>query len=448
MPTRCRHGREWGLPVPTARLTKRVVDALAPGPRAIVHYDEDLKGFGVRVMPSGFKSWVVEYRPNGGGRGVGTKRMALGSTSTLTPDEARRAARDILASVRLGSDPAGDRSKGRKSLTVGQMLDQFLEEEVRPKRKPSTASVYAQYIKNILKPEIGTLKANAVTKADVARLHRKIGKTRPTTANRVVAVLSSAYSFAGSHGVVDEGFNPTVKSVVKFKEHGRERFLSTDELQRLGAALRQGETNGFPWRADDTKPTAKHLPKEMNRRTVIGPHAAAAIRLLLFTGCRLREVLHLRWSEVDFERGMAFLPDSKTGRKPVVLNAPALATLEGIPRLGSYVIAGESAGTKSEKPRSDLKRPWQAVAKAAGLEGVRIHDLRHSFASVGAGSGMGLPIVGKLLGHTQSRTTSRYAHLDADPLRRASDKIGGAIAAALDGRPKAEVVPLKEKRSG
>jgi hypothetical protein len=182
---------------------------------------------------------------------------------------------------------------------------------------------------------------------------------------------------------------------------------------------------------DETKPKANHAPKEENRRTVIGPHAAAAMRLLILTGARLREILHLRWEHVDFERGLLLLPDSKTGKKAIVLNAPALDVLANVPRLGAYVIAGQSAGTEEESPRHDLKRPWQAVAKRAGLDGVRIHDLRHTHASIGAGAGLGLPIIGKLLGHAQASTTARYAHLDADPLRRASDRIGSHIAAAM-----------------
>jgi integrase len=153
------------------------------------------------------------------------------------------------------------------------------------------------------------------------------------------------------------------------------------------------------------------------RRTVLSPHAVAAIRLLLFTGCRLREILHLRWTEVDFERGLLSLPDSKTGKKSVILNAPALAVLADLPRIGEFVIAGEAP----DKPRADLRKPWEAVSRAADLKGVRLHDLRHSFASVGAGGGLGLPIVGKLLGHKNAATTERYAHLDTDPLRRASD---------------------------
>jgi integrase len=429
-----------------ARLTKRVVDGLAATGAPLYVYDAELKGFGVRVMPSGLKSWIVEYRPHGGGRGVSRKRMTLGATTTLTPDEARKAARDVLASVQLGADPAGDRRKGRETPTVARLLDTFLEDEAGPKLKASTVGVYTHYARNLIGPEIGTMKANAVTMADVSRLHRKIGRKHRTSANRVLALVSSAYSYGGAHRLTPEGFNPT-KGIRKFPEEGRERFLSSDELQRLGGALREAETKGLPWQADPTKPKAKHLAREEHRRTKMSPAVVGAVRLLLFTGCRLREILHLRWTDVDFERGMLFLPDSKTGRKPVILNAPALAILDSLPRLGMYVIAGESAGAKDEKPRSDLKRPWQAIARQAKLEGLRLHDLRHSFASVGAGSGMGLPIVGKLLGHAQARTTNRYAHLDADPLRRASERIGATIAAALEREP-GEVVPMKRSAAG
>jgi integrase len=151
--------------------------------------------------------------------------------------------------------------------------------------------------------------------------------------------------------------------------------------------------------------------------------------------------------QVDFERGLLLLSDSKTGKKAIVLNAPALDVLASIPRVGAYVIAGQAAGTDEDKPRSDLNRPWRAIVKRAGLDGLRIHDLRHTHASVGAGLGLGLPIIGKLLGHTQSSTTSRYAHLDADPLRRASEHIGSRLAAAmgdLKRRPGGKVIPVRE----
>lgn len=196
----------------------------------------------------------------------------------------------------------------------------------------------------------------------------------------------------------------------------RERFLSIEELERLGAAIREAETVGVPWTIDPSKKT-KHVPKA-RRETVIGEHAAAALRLLIFTGARLREILHLKWEHVDLERGLLLLPDSKTGKKTIVLNAPS-----GLSKVGAYVIAGDSAGTNEEKPRADLKRPWTLVSRHADLKGMRLHDLRHNFAAFGAGGGMGLPIIGKLLGHSQPHTTARYAHLDADPLRKASNTL-------------------------
>jgi integrase len=159
--------------------------------------------------------------------------------------------------------------------------------------------------------------------------------------------------------------------------------------------------------------------------------------LLLFTGCRLREIL-LKWQYVDFERGCLFLPDSKSGRKTVILNAPALAVLSALERVSPYVVLGDDP----ERPRHDLKRPWEAVTRRAGLDGVRLHDLRHTYASFGAGGGLGLPIIGKLLGHAQATTTARYAHLDNDPLHRASETIAARIAAALDGKKAGVVVPL------
>jgi integrase len=311
-----------------------------------------------------------------------------------------------------------------------------MADHVRPKRKARTAEFYRDILDRIVKPAIGTTKADKLTRLQVGRLHSSLADT-PFQANRVLAAVGSMYAFASRSGIVPEGSNPA-RRIDKFKESRRERFLTGEELEQLGNAIRQAETTGIPWTVDETKPTSKHVPKA-TRSTRIDPSAAAALRLLLFTGCRLREILHLRWEYVDFERGCLFLPDSKTGRKTIVLNAPALAVLNGLERLGTYVIPGDDP----EQPRHDLKRPWDAVTKQAGLTGVRLHDLRHTYASFGAGGGLGLPIIGRLLGHTQAATTARYAHLDNDPLRRASETIAGQIAAALEGGHKAELLPLR-----
>jgi len=388
-------------------------------------------------------TFFVRYRPKGTGR-TGPKRFyTIGKFGPLTPDAARNEAKRVLGQVAGGEDPAAALAEARDAAPVADLASSYLNDEVLLKRKPTTADLYQNYLNRLVLPEIGRLKAASVTRATVAKLHVKIGKRHPVTANRVLACVSSMFAFGEKRDLLPAGHINPARGIEKFPETARERYLSSDELERLGAAIREAETTGVPWDVDETKPTAKHIPKR-DRQTVISPFAAAALRLLLFTGCRLREILDLRWSSVDFDRGMLHLPDSKTGRKTVILNAPALAVIAALPRAGEYVIHGDSP----TEPRSDLKRPWTLVTRRAGLEGLRLHDLRHSYASVAVGAGLGLPIVGKLLGHKSTETTQRYAHLDADPLKRATNAIGATIAAALDGRKGADIVPLRGGKGG
>ena len=421
------------------RITKRVVDGLRPRAREFAVWDSKLPGFGIRVRSSGAMSYLVVYRA-GSGRGAPVRRFTIASVGKATPEAARGRAKAILGAVAHGHDPAGEKATERGTLTIAGLADRFMSEHVEQKRKPGTVAFYQHLLDKIIRPELGANKADKVTRAQVARLHGKL-KATPFQANRVLAVIGSMYAFAGRSGLVLDGMNPA-RRIEQFKELRRERFLTGEELERLGSAIREAETKGIPWDVDEEKSKSRHLPKANNRFTKIGPFAAAAIRLLLFTGCRLREILHLKWEQVDLERGLLFLPESKTGRKTVILNAPALALLNGLDRLGSYVVPGDDP----DRPRADLKRPWGAVSKRAGLNGVRLHDLRHTYASFGAGGGLGLPIIGKLLGHTQASTTQRYAHLDNDPLRRASEHIGNRIAAALDGKRSVSVVPFRQGR--
>jgi integrase len=423
------------------RLTKRVVNSLAPRQKQYVEYDAELKGFGVAVYPSGIKSWVCEYRPHGGGRGVAKKRVTLGKITRLTPEQARKTAADTLAAVRLGGDPAADRAERRKALTVGELVDLFDEQYVGPMVKPGTAVSHRIALAE-LRQAHGALKAESLSRSHVAALHARMAD-RPYAANRAVAVWGKAFTWGALRGLIPESCNPT-KGLQKYREQGRERFLTTDELARLGTALVEGETIGLPYSVDETKPKAKHAPRAENRRVKLDLFAVGAIRLLILTGARLREILDAKWEQVDLERGVIFLADSKTGKKPIYLSAAAQAILVALPRIegNPYIIAGAKDGA----PRADLKKPWAAVKRAAGIEGLRLHDLRHSFASIGVGASMGLPIIGKLLGHSQASTTHRYAHLDADPLRRAVDNIGATITAAMDGGRGTKVVSLPKVR--
>lgn len=251
-------------------------------------------------------------------------------------------------------------------------------------------------------------------------------KDSPIQANRTLSIVSSLYTFLSKRGIVPEGYN-AVRGIDKYPEQGRERFLTSEELGRLGTALIKAETIGLPWQVDETKPKVKHLAAPENRRTKLEPAAIAAIRLLLFTGVRLKEILRLRWQEVDLERGMAFLPDSKTGRKTLVLSNAALDVLRSLPKISIYVIEG----AKKDLPPRGSQKALAAIQCRAEPQGIRLHDLRHTFASIGAGASLGPPIVGKLLGHTQTRTTARYTHLDADPLRNAANLISMQIKGAM-----------------
>lgn len=426
----------------TGTITKRSVDALrckAGQDRAFL-WDDGLDGFGVAAFPSGKKVFVVQFRQAGRSR-----RITVGKYGVLTPDEARDKAKKLLGAVVDGADPIKARRDARAVRTFREVADEFLRLHVDAKRKAATKNQYTILLNHHIYPVIGARRMTDIRRVDIARLHTGMAD-RPHTANRCLAVISSVWNWAARRDEAKAEDNPTV-GVERNPEAGKERYLSSDELSRLGDTLRRAETEGLPWNVDTTKATAKHIPKTQ-KPTRADPHAVAAIRLLILTGARLREILHAKWEYVDWERGLLSLPDSKTGKKTIYLSAAALAVLNDIPRIprNPYIIPGERRRARGQSsaapaPRPDLKRPWAAISRAANLENVRLHDLRHSFASMGAGASLGLPIIGRLLGHSKPATTAKYSHLDADPMRRAADIIGNQIAAAMEGR-KGEVVDI------
>ena len=419
--------------MPTGKITKTTVDAL----QCPEHKDREIlwdgghreavRGFGVIAFRNGGKVYVAQYRKNGRSR-----RTRIGEHGRFTPEEGRREARQVLGSVEGGADPFADRKADRAVRTFRAVADDFLKVHVDAKRKGRTAAEYRNLLRSHILPAIGSKRIIEVRRADVSRLHASMAGA-PYQANRAIAVISAIWNWAAKREEAAFVDNPA-KGIERNPEAGRERYLRSEELVRLGEALGLAEGKGLPYIVDETRPNAKHAAKPEKRRVKLDPYAVAAIRLLILTGARLREILHAQWQHVDIERGVLFLPTSKTGKKYLMLPAPAQAVLAGLAErriLGNpHVIAGSKDG----KPRADLKKPWAAICREAQLEGVRIHDLRHSFASIGAGAGLGLPIIGKLLGHSQAATTQRYAHLDADPVRKAVETIGATISAALDGR--------------
>src|ERR1051325_10490242 len=403
------------------KITKRSVDGLKPatdGAEAVL-WDTEVKGFGCRVQRGGSKSYIVHYRV-GSGRGAPIRKLTIGKHGApWTPEQARGEARRLLGMVEGGADPAADKIALKEAPTVADLAERFFAEHAEAKRKVSTATEYRRLLDRIILPALGKRKVVDVSRQDVGKLHHGL-RNAPYQANRVLAVLSKMFNLAERWGLRPDGSIPC-RHVEKFGERKRERMLSPAELARLGDAL---ATQG-------------------------SPYAVAAVKLLVFTGARLGEILGLQWDWINFERGEARLPDSKTGAKTLHLPPPALTVLAELPRLrgNSHVIVGHKTGAAMV----NLEKPWRAIRGAAGLEDVRLHDLRHAFASVAASSGMGLPIIGKMLGHTQAQTTNRYAHLASDPVKAAAAAVASKIAAAMgsgsgDGdRDSATVLP---RRSG
>jgi integrase len=426
-------------------ITKRRVDALRcpSGKDRVFLWDDELAGFGVAAMASGSKIYVIQYK-----RGGKTRRRKVGQHGRLTPDEARKIAKVMLGAA---EDRTGRIRLEARARTFAQVAAEFMALHAKAKRKNRTAEGYERLLKTRLIPEFGATRLNLIEKQDVARFHASLNDS-PGAANRSVALFSTVWNWAAKRGEVEKADNPA-SGLERYPEHPRERYLTQAELKRLGNALERAATVGLPWNVDESKPRAKHTPKK-DRITVIDPYAVAAIRLLILTGARLREILHARWDYVDWDRGVMFLPDSKTGRKTLYLPEAAREVLRGIKRQSKipFIIAGaeqrNGKGERVYKPRADLKRPWAAIANSAGLiehvqkgdklsnprPSVRLHDLRHTFAATGAGLSLGLPMIGRLLGHSQPSTTQRYAHIDADPAHKAANLIANQISAALASR--------------
>ena len=382
--------------MPTIKLTKRTVEAQALGKKDIILWDTDLKGFGCKVTPKGRRSYFLYYRNDNGSQ----RRPAIGTHGKVTAEQARKIAQEWLHDVAKGNDPSRERHKKRKAPTVPDVCKRFLEEYSSQRNKSETYRNYRSLIERFIVSSWGHRKIEEITRKDVAELHNKHRQT-PYQANRLLSVISKIMNLAEVWEYRPDGSNPALH-VKKFEEHKRERFLSPDELGRLSTVLNEIEATG----------------SEMQS-------CIDAIRLLIATGCRLSEILELKCEYVDLDRQRLNLPDSKTGAKVVHLNGLAVEILKGIERQpdNPFVIVGKKVGSHL----INLQKPWRRIRKLAGLENVRIHDLRHPYASFAAGLGHDLHMIGKLLGHTQVQTTHRYAHLADDPIKLANEKVGTLI---------------------
>lgn len=390
------------------KLTKRTVNSLKPGEADYFVWDSEIIGFGLRVMPSGARTYQVQYRS--GGR---TRRVGLGRHGKITVDQARLKAREVLGLVAKGENPAEEIAGYRRNPTVAALSERFYEAHVLQRCKPRTQEAYRRTLDRFVLPAFGAFKVADVARSDIAALHHK-HRAIPYQANQTLNILSKMFNLAEVWGYRPDGSNPC-RHVPKYPERKRERYLSTTELQRLGRTLDAMEADG-----SET------------------PFIVAAFRLLILTGCRLREIQTLKWDYIS-PYGME-LPDTKTGARRIPLPQAAREVLAALPRLpdNPYVVVGKLPGRHA----SDLEHPWQRIRARAEQPGVRIHDLRHTYASNAVSSGMPIQMVGRLLGHAELQTTMRYAHLADDPVNRAAEENAARLSVAI-GAPTARRANLR-----
>jgi integrase len=396
-------------------MEKKITDEFARGvpvpPTTKIHYDGEVKGFGLRVTKAGARSFILNYRAAGAER-----RITIGSYPDWKVSTARKEAMRLKRLVDQGFDPMGERHEERAAPTMHDLCARYLTDHAPRKREASRREDEA-LIRRWIKPELGTKKVADIRHADIDALHRKItGHGTPTRANRTASLLSKMFSLAIRWEMRDD--NPA-KGIERNSEERRNRYLVGDELRRLTEALA-----AYPFQT-----------------------SADAIRLMLLTGARRGEVLSATWSQFDIEAGIWVKPSANTKQKRehrIPLSAPVKQLLARIKASsgGSEFLFPASRGRAGHL--SDIKHPWASVCKLAGLTGVRAHDLRHSYASMLASSGLSLPVIGALLGHTQPGTTARYSHLFDDPLRAATERVGALVAAAGENKPAATVVRLKK----
>jgi integrase len=376
-----------------ARLTDKLVKALTPpdsGNR--ITYDTEIKGFGVRVTASDARAFVVNYRINGRER-----RYTVGAYPSWSVAAAREEARRLKREIAKGHDPMGQRHVDRAAPTVGDLADRYMREHAVRKVARAQADDRSM-IEKIIIPAIGQLKVYEVRRDDIDRLHREVSQTRPIRANRLAQLLSKMFSLANRW---EYRLDNPVKGLHRNPEQKRTRYLSGEELQRLTAVL------------------ADHPNRQ----------SANVIRLLLLTGARRGELLNATWDQFDLEGGIWIKPSAHTKQKKehrVPLSAAAkqlLCEMKAEAGESPYVFPGRVPG----EPLREIKSFWSGVCRRAGLEDFRIHDLRHTYASILASAGLSLPVIGALLGHTQPNTTARYSHLFDDPLREATERVSDAV---------------------
>lgn len=416
--------------MPKLKLTKRNSDAVTPTCRPCYYFDTELPGFFLRVMPSGVKAWGFEYRA-GSGRSAPKRRTTIASFGKLTAEQARSEAKRLSAQVTSGYDPAGRKSEQARELTVAQLVDLYELEGCVVQRgsrqgqpmKERTKKLTLARLRNHVVPLLGRRKLSDLTPGDVEKFVSDVSRGKTSrdervgmrariivrggegAARKVVRDLSAVLSFATRRGLLS--INPCATAAVRKIDNKRQRYLNIEEITNLGTALEKLATEG------------------------VNPKALDIVRLWALTGCRRDEIAALKWSEVDLDNGLLVLDDSKTGKSVRPLATAAVAVLSKIERHehSRFVFPAERGAGHYQ----GTKKVWPRIVARANLSGVTPHTLRHTVGSTAVSSGEALPLTGAILGHSNARSTSIYAHVQHDPSKRVADRVAQTIAAALRG---------------
>jgi len=376
------------------KLTKTFVESIEPTDKEQIIRDSELKGFTLKVLPSGKKVYMLQYR-----YGRKTRKPKIGNHGEITAEHARKIAKSWLGKLAMDVDPMAQREQEEKNITINELFNLYIEER-KPYTKPNYLRDSLRYHERFIKDGVGKIKASEVTRDDLAKLHNKLSKTK-YQANRVLQLISATINFGIANQLIEERINPC-SFVKKYKEDKKEVYLTNEQINRLFEVLDQEQ--------------AQQTEDE---------YLIAAIKVILLTGARKNEILTLKWSYINFDRKLFNLPDSKTGAKPIMVSDNVLKIIKTLKKQkdNEYVFVGKVKGSYWV----NIRKPWLRISKKAGFEGVRIHDLRHTFASMGANAGLTLLEVGGMLGHKRSTTTERYAHLFDENKRKAVDKVTEVI---------------------
>jgi len=394
------------------KLTKTVVEKAVPGTRPVLVHDTELRGFHLKVLPTGTRAYFYYYRTADGTE----RRPKIGDHGEITCEQARGIAQAWAAEVCAGRDPGGHRAAGRAAPIVRELMERYFKEHVEPRNKASTAKETRRLIDKKINPALGSIKVAALTRGEIRSFQNSMRET-PFEANQALARLSKAFTLATAEWGLRPD-NPCAR-LQRYRVEKRERFYSEAELSRIGKVL------------------IKAAADESESRAVI-----LAIWLLALTGCRLGEVLGMRWSDLDLSQGLLRLPETKTGAKTVVLPAAVTALLSGTDRASDWIVSG----SEKDRPlsRNVMEKAWARLRIRAGVSDGRLHDFRHTVGTYGAQTGANAFMIRDLLRQKDIAVTAGYVQRATVPMRALADRVANRVGAALSGIEPAPVKKLAE----